>query len=241
LNATILLTVTLISLGGVQARLTEPVGELLQVGDTGELFYELRIGNEIKIIEAGIVEVTESTALHTLVEVAPGTEIKAGYQARFEVPIARLSPPDVARLIAKSAELAPSGEAPPSAVGETAAGTEEPPALDGPVLGVLETWRSAWQRQDVASYLACYSSGFEPEDGSSLEAWREIRARRLSAPAFIEIELVGIEVEPMASGEVRLTFDQVYRSDGFSDTVRKELVMERAEDGWRIHRERSLL
>jgi len=240
MNATVVVTVILISLGGIQARLAEPMGELLQVGDVGDIFYELRIGSEIKIIEAGSVEVTESTPLHTLVEVAPDTEIKAGYRARFEVPIARLSAPNLARLIAKSAELSPTGEAPPSAVAETAAATEEQPALDGPVLGVLEAWRSAWQQQDVATYLACYSSAFAPDDGSSLEAWKEIRARRLTSPAFIEIELVGIEVEPLASGEVRLIFDQIYRSDGFSDTVRKELVMEREEAGWRIRRERSL-
>ena len=66
--------------------------------------------------DAGTVEVTESTLQQTLVEVAPNTEVKAGYQVRFEVPITRLSPSVLARLTEKSAVISPTAQDPPSVV-----------------------------------------------------------------------------------------------------------------------------
>ncbi len=245
MKASVVLIATLISLNGNQARLEEPLGDLLRVGETGTVFYELQIGEELKIVNIGLAEVTESTASRTLIEVERGTEVQTGQQARFEVPLARLSPSYLVRLVELIVEDPESTDEAPSPADESRqAGAELPtdlPAdLEGPILAFVDSWREAWQRQDVAGYLACYSERFEPGDDSTVEAWREIRTRRLEAPEFIEVELDEIQLDPVDDDEVRVRFDQTYRSDSYRDEVSKELTLVHEAAVWRILRERSL-
>lgn len=230
MKATVVLIATVISLSSTQARLEEPLGDLLRAGDSGVVFYQLEVNDDSKVVALGSAEVTESTVRRTLLEVGPPHTVKTGHQVRFELPIARLSPSDLARLVELGAEVA-----------EPDSGTDTPPPnLEKPVLALVNAWRDAWQRQDTTQYLGCYSANFEPSDGSTLDAWRELRKRRLERPDFIEVELTDIQLEPADNGDVRVQFEQAFRSPDFADSVRKELIVTLESAGWQIVRERSL-
>lgn len=104
---------------------------------------------------------------------------------------------------------------------------------------LVREWARAWSEQDVDRYLAHYARDFQPESGMALADWQAQRRQRLTAPKSIRVAVARLEVEPMSSDELQVTFLQTYRSENYSDTVDKTLVLRREDGGWKIGRERS--
>jgi len=103
---------------------------------------------------------------------------------------------------------------------------------------LLEQWRLSWQQQQADSYLAHYQQGFSSRKSLSSEEWQQWRRGRLKAPEWIRIDLADIDIEVNGNGEARATFVQLYRSPGYSDTVRKTLFFTSIEGEWLISDER---
>ena len=104
----------------------------------------------------------------------------------------------------------------------------------------LQSWAEAYSKQDVDAYLASYDESFEPDDGTSLEAWRRQRRERLTEPDFIEVDLVTTAAYPYFDRAVRIEVEQRYRSDVFEGLTRKRFILVKVDDDWRIVREVSL-
>jgi len=129
---------------------------------------------------------------------------------------------------------APPGPEPSAAAGEPAEavpGREDAAAL-------VERWRAAWEGQRLEDYLASYASDFVPARGLTRDAWRKLRSERLTRPASIEVKIESLAVTLLDPAKARAGFVQTYRSDRYTDRVRKtlELVVEDGE--WRIQLER---
>ena len=104
----------------------------------------------------------------------------------------------------------------------------------------VERWALAWSRQDVDGYLASYVEGFVASNGKTGEVWREHRRERLLRPSEIQVDVSDLTIEEIDAGSARAEFLQTYRSDSYRDTVRKELLLARVDDGWLIANETSL-
>jgi hypothetical protein len=134
---------------------------------------------------------------------------------------------------------------PATPAAETVTGTAAAaaPAADRrtELAAVVEAWAAAWSEQRVKEYLAFYAADFEPTSHASRQAWEASRRQRVAAPAFIEVEVdfESMTVRDTGPGEVSVTFVQGYRSDRFSDTVKKTLDMVREAGAWRIRSENS--
>jgi ketosteroid isomerase-like protein len=102
------------------------------------------------------------------------------------------------------------------------------------VLAVVELWAAAWSSRDVAAYLACYSGDFRPASDASRRAWEGQRRARILGARQIEIVLSDLQVSWLEAGDVRVRFRQTYKSERFSDTTSKVLVLRKETDGWRI-------
>lgn len=130
---------------------------------------------------------------------------------------------------------------------EEAVATLEPRNDAGPVAArrasaraVVERWRAAWDAQDVEAYLRTYASEFQPDSGTTRAQWRVSRRERLTAPARITIQLENIEIFPLSTTRLRVSFVQTYRSDTYSDHVLKTLILIKSPSGWQIFRETSI-
>jgi tetratricopeptide (TPR) repeat protein len=101
---------------------------------------------------------------------------------------------------------------------------------------VVESWAGSWSDQRVEDYLSYYSRSFEPAGEISRSEWEEQRRTRVTAPDFIKVSLAFVDFE---IGEVsaRVTVNQSYESNTFSDLVTKTLELRRETDGWKILRE----
>jgi hypothetical protein len=104
----------------------------------------------------------------------------------------------------------------------------------------VRRWAEAWRRQDVDAYLDAYAPGYSDAPERDHAAWRELRRERVGGPAFIELEVAGLEIRRTAPDAALVEFVQRYRSDTFTDRTRKLLLLGAGEDGWRILREYSV-
>lgn len=103
----------------------------------------------------------------------------------------------------------------------------------------IKDWLSAWSEQRVDDYLSSYSASFEPAGGISRRRWESERRQRVRAPRFLQVEMTALETELLGPDRARAEFLQNYRSDGYTDTVRKSLDLAWEGDRWRIVRESS--
>ena len=106
------------------------------------------------------------------------------------------------------------------------------------MLEAVRAWADAWSRKDVDAHLAAYAKDFRTPKGEPRSEWEKLRRERLTAPKSISVEIEFTRVVDKGGGRVGVTFRQDYRSDVYSGSAKKTLLMGRSGDGrWRILQE----
>ena len=107
------------------------------------------------------------------------------------------------------------------------------------IIKILEAWAAAWSAQSPQQYIAYYDPQFHPA-GLSRRQWEAQRVRRLKRPQWIRVALSNFVIEPITDKRVRVELQQRYQSNTYADNGRKEFILTKTEQGWRIVSERSL-
>lgn len=115
------------------------------------------------------------------------------------------------------------------------------PAVDSRIVQAVHDWAQAWSSQDYDAYIGYYTNDFSGDEGQSREQWLAERKVRVTQKASIDVQVMSPEVRRIDDDSARVTFIQTYESRTYSDKVRKWLLMERTDQGWRIARETSTL
>jgi len=99
----------------------------------------------------------------------------------------------------------------------------------------LERWRADWESLDSDRYLAHYSADFSAP-GQNLDGWSRHKRLVNSGKTWIKVKVGNLSMfeDPGKAGLVSVTFDQEYRSNNLSNSVRKRQYWLREADGWRI-------
>jgi tetratricopeptide (TPR) repeat protein len=114
----------------------------------------------------------------------------------------------------------------------------KPAAQPRDVLEAVTAWAEAWSRKDANAYLAAYAKDFRTPKGEPRSEWEKQRRERVTAPKSIAVRIDFTRVVDKGDGRVSVTFRQDYRSDVFSGSAMKTLLMGKSEDGrWRILQE----
>lgn len=98
-------------------------------------------------------------------------------------------------------------------------------------------WAQAWQNQNVEAYLDAYAPDFNPAGGLSRSAWADQRRERVSSPDRIVVRVRDPDIQVVSPDRARVTFEQEYESDSYSDVTSKVLDLRRSGDRWLILRE----
>jgi tetratricopeptide (TPR) repeat protein len=106
------------------------------------------------------------------------------------------------------------------------------------VLNAVESWARAWSAQDVAAYLAHYSSEFDPPNKQTRKAWMEERQARIAGKGRIKVSVDAPQVSTEGN-TATVRFHQKYVSDRLSASSRKTLELERQRGKWLIKQERT--
>ena len=107
------------------------------------------------------------------------------------------------------------------------------------VIEAINSWAKKWSAKDVKGYLSAYADDFKPSGGLTRQKWASQRRERLRKPHFIQVKVDKFRVEFTGDRQARITFDQEYQSDNYSDHVQKTLLMELKNGHWLITEETS--
>ncbi len=99
----------------------------------------------------------------------------------------------------------------------------------------IEAWRSDWESRDVTRYLSHYSTRFA-SDSEALRQWSS-RKRAVNAQkdwVKIDVRNVSMLRNPGKDDMVVVTFEQSYRSNNMSNTVKKVQYWTHEGKNWKI-------
>jgi histidinol-phosphate/aromatic aminotransferase/cobyric acid decarboxylase-like protein len=98
----------------------------------------------------------------------------------------------------------------------------------------VEAWRSDWESRDMARYLEHYAPGFRSDD-QDLAAWSAHKRKVNEGKTWISVGLDGIAMYRYPREKfVVVSFEQEYRSNNLSNTMRKRQYWIRDGVRWRI-------
>ena len=95
------------------------------------------------------------------------------------------------------------------------------------VLSNLYSWRYAWIYNDIDSYLNFYANEFVRFDGMNLEQFKKYKTRIFAKNEKKSILFNNINVVPYPESEniYKITFKEIYKSNSFSFTGDKVLIV----------------
>jgi len=97
----------------------------------------------------------------------------------------------------------------------------------------IKSWANSWQEKDITSYLSFYSKEFKGLESNRAD-WEASRQRAFIGNKNISIKLNNIQVQQLGKRVIEVNFTQNYKSDRFSDTGIKKLLLLKKETGWKI-------
>lgn len=221
------------NLGDVYAKMaSQAYGKALQL-DRGNRTAQTKL-NLIRELFSGTAPASKTAATQS----PQGKAAAAPAEAKAELPTPVASAPPAKKPAAASqATVTKSAAKPAQPVVKV-----EPivsPGDDSEVLiKAVDRWAKAWSDNDTATYFAHYSPDFDPPGNMSRAAWEAQRKARIAKPRKIEVKIESPEVVFTGQNSATVTFRQHYRSDTFSTSGTKILVMVKQGDRWLIKRER---
>jgi murein L,D-transpeptidase YafK len=99
----------------------------------------------------------------------------------------------------------------------------------------LEQWRSDWESRDTDRYLSHYSRSFSAK-GEDLATWSRHKKQVNIGKTWIKVAVRNVSMfrNPGKEDLVVVTFEQDYRSNNLSNTMRKRQYWSREDGRWRI-------
>ena len=116
---------------------------------------------------------------------------------------------------------------------------QEENADEKTVIALLQAWAKAWSDQDAESYIGFYHADYAPSDMSRAE-WMEQRRERLKRPKWIKVQLSNFQLQSKPQQGWRVLLEQSYKTNSYSDLMRKEFILKNDNGQWSIIDERGL-
>jgi len=97
----------------------------------------------------------------------------------------------------------------------------------------IQNWASAWEKNDISTYISFYSNEYKGTQNHR-GAWEASRQRAFKNNKNISVKLSNIQTYQKGKNKVAVNFTQEYKSDGYTDTGIKELLLEKKGTNWKI-------
>lgn len=99
----------------------------------------------------------------------------------------------------------------------------------------IETWRRDWESRDVDRYLAHYSRAFRNNEGDYAQ-WAQQKRLVAAGKSWIKVDLSKLSVfrNPGKEDMIVVTFEQDYRSNNLSNTLKKRQYWVKEGGRWKI-------
>jgi murein L,D-transpeptidase YafK len=101
---------------------------------------------------------------------------------------------------------------------------------------VVEAWKKAWERKDLAAYMSFYDSGFQSR-GMDFKAWKKHREKLNQKFRSIAVEISDLKIERTSAVMATVSFTQKYEADDYGDEGLKSLLLVKRGKDWKIKEE----
>lgn len=93
------------------------------------------------------------------------------------------------------------------------------------VTAVVDNWANAWVEHDIERYFYAYAASISPLENIDYTQWKKSRITRLTQSRNIKVNITMIEIKPLSENNIGVQFIQQYASQGYTDNVIKQLVI----------------
>lgn len=104
------------------------------------------------------------------------------------------------------------------------------------VLATIESWRAAWEREDLVSYMSFYAPNFYSNyNKMNRSQWQEYKSGLFKRYSYQRVTIIGVpKVVFTGIRTATVVFEQWFEANSYSDHGVKELHMEIINDRWLI-------
>ncbi|MBF0537537.1 MAG: L,D-transpeptidase family protein [Nitrospirae bacterium] len=92
------------------------------------------------------------------------------------------------------------------------------------VLSLIDNWLHSWQARDIERYMLFYSQAFY-SDNMDHKQWKIHKKGLFRGARSIKVDISDIDIRPLTSRKVQVTFKQRYSSGAVSDSGIKTLIL----------------
>ena len=107
------------------------------------------------------------------------------------------------------------------------------------VKSIIIDWENSWENKNINSYFSFYLENYSSDYFDSHELWKKDRYERIMKKSSIDIDIKNLEIIfDINEDEIaKVTFNQIYKSNNYSDNINKMIKLIKKKGYWKIFSE----
>ena len=107
---------------------------------------------------------------------------------------------------------------------------------------IVNNWKNSWEDKDLEKYFSFYVDNYASQYFEDHILWKEDRKKRIVDKSDIEIEIENLSITFQINDDetATATFQQIYSSEQYSDSVKKEIIFQKDGNNWKITAEKLI-
>ena len=107
---------------------------------------------------------------------------------------------------------------------------------------IVNNWKNSWEDKDLEKYFSFYVDNYTSQYFEDHILWKEDRKKRIVDKSDIDIEIENLSITFQINDDetATATFQQIYSSEQYSDSVKKEIIFQKDGNNWKITAEKLI-
>ncbi len=107
---------------------------------------------------------------------------------------------------------------------------------------IINNWENSWEDKNLEKYFSFYVDNYTSQYFEDHILWKEDRKKRIVDKSDIDIKIENLSITFQINDyeTAKATFQQIYSSEQYSDSVKKEIIFQRDGNNWKITGEKLI-
>ena len=107
---------------------------------------------------------------------------------------------------------------------------------------IINNWENSWEDKDLEKYFSFYIDNYTSQYFEDHILWKEDRKKRILDKSEIDIKIENLSITFQINDNetATATFQQIYSSEQYSDSVKKEIIFQKDSNNWKITAEKLI-
>ena len=101
---------------------------------------------------------------------------------------------------------------------------------------IINNWENSWEEKNLEKYFSFYVDNYTSQYFEDHILWKEDRKKRIVDKIDIDIKIENLSITFQINDyeTATATFQQIYSSEQYSDSVKKEIIFQKDDNNWKI-------